>query len=69
MHEETEMLVLTRKENETLVINGDIRLTILSVKGGQVRVGIDAPKEIPVHREELILKEQANKNTEQGSDS
>ena len=48
------MLVLTRKEDESLVINGNIKLTILSIKGGQVRVGIEAPKDISIHREELL---------------
>ncbi len=49
------MLVLTRRENESLVIGGDIKLTVLSVKGGQVRIGIDAPKEIAIHRQEILL--------------
>jgi len=49
------MLVLTRKENESLVIGDNIKLTVLSVKGGQVRVGIDAPQEVSIHREELLL--------------
>lgn len=49
------MLVLTRRENESLVIGEDIKLTILAVKGGQVRVGIDAPKEVSIQRQELIL--------------
>jgi len=48
------MLVLTRKESETLIIGDDIKLTILSVKGGQVRVGIDAPKEVSIQRSELL---------------
>ena len=48
------MLVLTRKESETLVIGEDIKLTILSVKGGQVRVGIDAPKSVSIQRSELL---------------
>jgi carbon storage regulator len=49
------MLVLTRRENESLIIGDDIKLTILAVKGGQVRVGIEAPHEVPIHREELLL--------------
>lgn len=49
------MLVLTRRENESLVIGENIKLTILAVKGGQVRVGIDAPKEVSIHRQELLL--------------
>ena len=48
------MLVLTRKENESLIIDGDIKLTVISVKGGQVRLGIEAPKDVPIHREELL---------------
>jgi len=48
------MLVLTRKESETLVIGNDIKLTILSVKGGQVRVGIEAPKSVSIQRSELL---------------
>ncbi|MBN2647151.1 MAG: carbon storage regulator [Thiotrichales bacterium] len=48
------MLVLTRKEGEVLVIDGQIKVTILSVKGSQVRVGIEAPQSIPIHRQELL---------------
>ena len=49
------MLVLTRKENESLVIGEDIKLTILAVKGSQVRIGIEAPNHIAIHREELLV--------------
>lgn len=52
------MLVLTRKENESLVIGDNIKITILAVKGGQVRVGIEAPSEVSIHREELLQKPQ-----------
>lgn len=48
------MLVLTRREGEALVIDGDIKVTILSVKGSQVRIGIEAPQAVPIHREELL---------------
>ncbi|QKI89640.1 carbon storage regulator CsrA [Thiomicrorhabdus xiamenensis] len=48
------MLVLTRREGEALVIDGNIKVTVLSVKGSQVRVGIEAPQNIPIHREELL---------------
>lgn len=51
------MLVLTRKQNESLIINGEIKCTILAVKGGQVRIGIEAPKDVPIHREELLLSQ------------
>jgi len=47
------MLVLTRKLGESIKINDDITITIVQVKGKQVRVGIDAPKETKVHREEI----------------
>ena len=50
------MLILTRRINEKLIINGDIGVEILGVKGNQVRLGIAAPKEITVHREEIQLK-------------
>ncbi len=54
------MLVLTRSIGERLIIgNGEITLTVLDVRGNQVRLGIDAPKNIAVHREEIFLRIQA----------
>jgi len=54
------MLVLTRSVGERLIIgDGEITLTILDVRGNQVRLGIDAPKDISVHREEIYLRIQA----------
>ena len=47
------MLILTRRTNETLMIGDDIKITVLYVKGNQVRIGIDAPNDIAVHREEI----------------
>lgn len=47
------MLVLSRKKNETIVINDDITVTVVEIRGDKVRLGIVAPKEIPVHREEV----------------
>lgn len=47
------MLVLTRKPGEAIVIDGDIRVTVLSVKGDRVRIGIDAPAQVRVDREEV----------------
>ena len=62
------MLVLTRKENESLIIGDNIKLTILSVKGGQVRVGIEAPLDVSVQRGELILKANDSKTIVQDQD-
>lgn len=53
------MLVLTRRENESLVIGDDIKLTVLAVKGGQVRVGIQAPQHVAIHREEILINADA----------
>ncbi|MDB6061398.1 MAG: carbon storage regulator [Verrucomicrobiaceae bacterium] len=50
------MLVLSRRLGETLVIGDDIHLTVLSISGNQVRIGIAAPKEVSVHREEVYLR-------------
>ena len=52
------MLVLSRKLNESIVINDNIVVTVLGVKGDRVRIGIDAPGEIPVHRQEVYEKMQ-----------
>ena len=53
------MLVLTRRVGETIRIGDDVSICILDVQGGQVRVAIDAPREIPVHREEVYQLVQA----------
>lgn len=47
------MLVLTRKRDESIMIGDDIRITVVDVRGDQVKLGIDAPRSIPVHREEI----------------
>lgn len=55
------MLILTRKTGESICINGDISLTVLSIKGSHVRIGIDAPEHIEVHRQEIYLRIQAER--------
>ena len=50
------MLALSRKKNEALVINNDIEVTILEIKGEQVKIGISAPKEVPIYRKELYIQ-------------
>ena len=47
------MLILSRKVNETFMIGNDVSVTVLSIKGGQIRIGISAPREIAVHRQEV----------------
>jgi carbon storage regulator len=48
------MLVLSRKKNESIVINSDITVTVVEIRGDKVRLGIQAPKEVPVHRREVF---------------
>ena len=48
------MLILTRRVGETLMIGNDVSVTVLGVKGNQVRIGVNAPKEVAVHREEIF---------------
>ncbi len=59
------MLILTRRVGETLMIGDEVSVTVLGVKGNQVRIGVNAPKEVAVHREEIyarIKKEQEDKS-------
>ena len=58
------MLILTRRIGETLMIGGDVTVTVLGVKGSQVRMGVNAPKDVAVHREEIYERIRQNETQE-----
>ncbi len=60
------MLVLSRKKNESIVINNDITIVVVEIRGDKVRLGVEAPKEVPVHRREVY---DAIKRNEAASDA
>ena len=63
------MLILTRRVGETVVIGDDVDVTVLGVKGNQVRLGVKAPREVSVHREEIYkrIKDEEQENPDHGS--
>lgn len=58
------MLILTRRIGETIIIGNDIKVTVLGVKGGQVRIGVEAPNDVAVDREELRVRKEINDGRE-----
>ena len=61
------MLILTRRVGETLVIGDDVNVTVLGVRGNQVRLGVNAPKEVAVHREEIYQRIQKENDSDNSS--
>jgi carbon storage regulator len=66
------MLVLSRKKNESIVINDDITIVVVEIRGDKVRLGVEAPKEVPVHRREVydaIRRGETNDNAKPGHEA
>ncbi|AEF53733.1 MULTISPECIES: carbon storage regulator CsrA [Marinomonas] len=62
------MLILTRRVGETLMVGDEVSVTVLGVKGNQVRIGINAPKDVSVHREEIYLRIQKEQDGQDSED-
>ena len=62
------MLVLSRKKNESIVINDDITIVVVEIRGDKVRLGIEAPKEVPVHRNEVYEAIRKHQSPESAAD-
>lgn len=66
------MLVLSRKKNESIIINDNVIVTVIDVRGDKVRIGIEAPRDVSVHRQEVlqaILKEKLNFSSDRSEES
>ncbi len=63
------MLALTRKKGESIILNNDIEISILELRGDQVKIGISAPKEVPVYRKEVYLQIQKENEAASSADS
>ena len=63
------MLALSRKKGEALIINNNVEITILEVKGEQVKIGISAPKEVPIYRKELYIQIQDSNKEAMNADA
>ena len=63
------MLVLSRKKNESIVINDDITIVVVEIRGDKVRLGVEAPKEVPVHRREVYDAIKRSEKVSYGADS
>jgi carbon storage regulator len=63
------MLILTRRVGETVMIGNDVTVTVLGVKGNQVRIGVNAPRDVAVHREEIYERIKRENEQQQGGDS
>jgi carbon storage regulator len=63
------MLILTRRIGETLMVGDDVTVTVLGVKGNQVRIGVNAPKDVAVHREEIYQRIQKERGSSEGNEN